>query len=467
MVAQDTSDRAEMVLPPDLKEQDDRLAFLPEKVTRPRLAETLVALANARGGTLLIGIDSRSGQPQGLSNPGRTLDLAVQAALSTDPPLIVPLPEIEHIEETPVLVVSIPRGMPNVYSYRGKFLIRQGGANRPLDPRRLRRLMLERGAVSFEALVADGATLDDLDWDKVENYTVQMSGLKSVGPREALLRRGCLAERDGALAPTHAGLLLFGLEPQRWLRSSEILLVRYSGTAMGDRFLREEARGTLPEQIRRAEAFVLDNMRRGVRLLGLERLEEGEYPAEAVREAIVNAIAHRDYQIRGDQIRVLMFSDRIEFYSPGRLPGHITVDNLVDERFSRNEAIVQILSDMGFIERLGYGIDRMISLMARAGLPAPSFAETAAGFQVILAGQGSALLSRDVDDRRWRHLGLNERQEAALAYLAAEESITNREYQQLCPDVSAETIRRDLADLVQRDLVLKIGRKRGTYYILK
>ncbi len=83
---------------------------------------------------------------------------------------------------------------------------------------------------------------------------------------------------------------------------------------------------------------------------------------------------------------ILLFSDRIEFYSPGRLPGHVTVDNLVDERFSRNEAIVQVLADMGFIERLGYGIDRMIRLMAEAKLPEPRFEETAAGFRVTLSG---------------------------------------------------------------------------------
>jgi ATP-dependent DNA helicase RecG len=204
-----------------------------------------------------------------------------------------------------------------------------------------------------------------------------------------------------------------------------------------------------------------------VRLSGLERSEETEYPLAAVREAIVNAVAHRDYQVRGDEIRVLMFGDRIEFYSPGRLPGHVTVENLVDERFSRNETIVQVLSDLGFIERLGYGIDRMIRLAAEAGLDRPRFEETAAGFQVTLLSPGRTLISDEADARRWRHLGLNERQEKALAYLAEQGRITNREYQELCPDVSAETIRRDLADLVSKNLLLKIGEKRATYYILK
>jgi ATP-dependent DNA helicase RecG len=109
----------------------------------------------------------------------------------------------------------------------------------------------------------------------------------------------------------------------------------------------------------------------------------------------------------------------------------------------------------------------MIRLMAEADLPAPQFQETAAGFQVTLIGAGASLISDVTDAHRWRHLVLNARQEEALAYLVEKQRITNREYQELCPDVSAETIRRDLADLVRKGLLLKIGEKRATYYIFK
>jgi len=122
---------------------------------------------------------------------------------------------------------------------------------------------------------------------------------------------------------------------------------------------------------------------------------------------------------------------------------------------------------MGFIERLGYGVDRIIRLMAEAGLPPPRFQETAAGFQVTLVGPGRTLIGQGLENRSWRHLGLNPRQEAALTYLAEAGRITNREFQDLCPDVSAETIRRDLADMVSQNILLKIGEKRATYYIFK
>jgi ATP-dependent DNA helicase RecG len=186
-----------------------------------------------------------------------------------------------------------------------------------------------------------------------------------------------------------------------------------------------------------------------------------------VREAIVNAIAHRDYSVRGDGIRLLMFSDRMEIYSPGRLPGHVTLANLKDERYSRNEAIVAVLGDMGFIERLGYGIDRMIAAMQEAGLPAPVFEETAAGFRVTLQSAGSDLVAGQNQQGRWGHDFLNERQEMAMAYVRTNGRITNSDFQALQPEVSPETIRRDLADLVEKTLLLRIGTKRATYYILK
>jgi ATP-dependent DNA helicase RecG len=262
-----------------------------------------------------------------------------------------------------------------------------------------------------------------------------------------LWKRGCLVKRGKRYRPTNAGLLLFGKDPSLFFRNCEMIVVRYAGREMGDGYLREDIRDTLPEQIRRAEAFLAANMRKGARLKSWEREERTEYPIE--------------------EIRVLFFSDRMEFYSPGRLPGHVTVDNIVEERFSRNEVIVQVLADMGFIEKLGYGIDRMIRLMREHGLPPPVFQDTADGFKVTLYGHGESLLSDGVDISRWAHLKLNERQEQALAYLLHHRRITNKEYRELCPDVSEETIRRDLADLVEKNILLKVGDKRGTFYIFK
>lgn len=453
----------------------ERVVFAAPNIAPGKLAEALVALANAHGGLVLLGVGA-TGKPLGLAGPDEGRALAQEAGHLSTPPLILPLPQTAEHDGRVLCLIEVPPGLPHVYSANGRYLTRSGAANRLLSAPELGALLLTRSEAGFESHAAPGTTLGDLDLTQVAAY---LSGLgQRWGNSEALelkpdrewqrllAARGCLVDTDGGPTPTYAGILLFGREPQRCLRSAGMTLVRYAGPVMGDEFLREEATGTLPEQIRQAEAFVTANMRRGMRLSGLTRQEVTEYPLPVVREAIVNAAAHRDYAIRGDGIRVLMFSDHMEVYSPGRLPGHVTLDNMLTERFSRNEAIVQVLSDLGFVERLGYGIDRMVAAMAEAGLPPPIFEETVAGLRVALRGRGHDLVSAEPAPR-WGNRRLNPRQERALAYLAEHGSITNREFRVLFPDLSDETIRRELADLTDEGLIVKVGDRKATYYILK
>jgi ATP-dependent DNA helicase RecG len=449
--------------------QSEQLAFLPASASPARLAETLVALANAHGGWVLIGV-SASGRLTGTEDEAlgdAALRGAVQsAALLASPPLILPPARVVTVEGKRVGVAEVPPGLPHAYSLNGRYLTRSAAANRLLSPSELTGLLLSRDVAGFEARPAPGAALRDLDPGAVEAYVESLPDATGESWERTLAARGCLVEGEGGLTPTYAGALLFGRNPQRFLRNARITLIRYPGPTMGDEFARDEAAGPLPAQIRRAEAFLSANMRRGMRIRGMERQEVAEYPLPVVREAIVNAVAHRDYSIRGDDARVLMFSDRMEIYSPGRLPGHVTLDNLLTERFSRNEAIVQALSDMGFVERLGYGIDRMMAAMRDAGLPEPTFEETVAGFRVTLRGRGEELASREAAPR-WGNRRLDPRQERALAYLAERGTITNREFRELIPELSDETVRRLLADLVDQGFIIKIGERKATYYILK
>lgn len=446
--------------------QGEQLAFLPATPNVARLAETLVALANAHGGTVLIGV-SAGGKAQGLSEgaDGAMRELVQAAGLMASPPLILPPPRFVALDGKRIAAAEVPPGMPHAYNLNGRYLTRAGAGNRLLSAPELTALLLSRDVAGFEARPAPGATLNDLDMGTVDAY-VEALRESAGGWERTLAARGGLTESDGGLVPTYAGILLFGRNPQRFLRSAQITLIRYPGATMGDEFARDDAVGSLPAQIRRAEAFLSANMRRGMRIRGIERQEVSEYPLPVVREAIVNAVAHRDYSIRGDDARVLMFSDRMEIYSPGRLPGHVTLDNLLTERFSRNEAIAQALSDLGFVERLGYGIDRMVAVMKEAGLPEPAFEETVAGFRVTLRGRGDELVSPDPAPR-WANRRLDPRQERALAYLAEHGAITNREFRELIPELSDETIRRLLADLVDQGLIMKIGERKATYYILK
>jgi ATP-dependent DNA helicase RecG len=456
----------------------ERLAHLPARTTTRALAQTLAALANFNGGDLLLGSTSAA---KGAAEDTTALhDKVLQACLLVVPPLILPAARtIANASGEAFVHVNVPAGLPNVYNVQGVYHTRMGAHNRPLTTPELRRLLLDRAESGFEAQTVEGATVDDLDPQHIERYLdrlmLQPADLAQGGWQATLHARGCLpASEANAFQPTVAGILLFGRNPQRFVRSAEIVCVRYGSDNMADEFIRLEITGALPEQIRQAEAFVAANMRRGMRITGLAREEAAEYPLPVVREAIVNAVAHRDYSVRGEGIRLLLFSNRLEIYSPGRLPGHVTLDNLKDERYSRNEAIVAILSDLGYIERLGYGVDRMYNAMRAAGLADPTFVETTAGFQVTLyaapeiAGVPPGNLARTAPNTEpggW--LDLNDRQQAALEIARTQGRVTNGDMLERTPDVSAETIRRDLADLVEKNLLLRIGSKRATYYILK
>lgn len=450
--------------------------WLPGRAPLEDIAPVLVAMANAEGGTLLLGVAPRTDKIVGVEDAEVAIERVLQATLNISPPLIIPLAEKVAIGQYTLVAVSVPRGLPHVYAHDGRFFVREETHNKPLDARALRRLLIERGDVSFEEEIAIGASKEDLDWEQVETYVAGLKGFTGLSAEEVLQKRGCMVQDDAeVLKPTNAGVLLFGKAPQELLRGSEITAARFAGKEMGDTFTRQDLGGTLPAQLRRAQTFLADHLRKQVQMgAAMARDEHFEYPMEAAREVIVNAVAHRDYSIQGDGVRLYIFKDRMEITSPGGLPGPVTVDNIVDERFSRNPIIVQVLSDMGFIERLGYGIDRVMTLMKEQSLPVPSFEETAGGVRVTLRNT-PADEQPETDapvpefNGKFRGNEVNPRQEYALDFLVnrGNPRITNKDLQELCPDVHAETLRRDFADLVNKGILIKMGQKRGSYYVLK
>ena len=273
----------------------ERVAFAPANASPVKLAETLAALANAHGGVLVVGV-SVNGRVAGLAEPGEALAAVQAAGLLTSPPLILPLPRTVEHEGKQLCLAEVPPGLPHVYSVDGRYLTRTAGQNRLLSAGELGALLLARGEAGFESRPAPDATLDDLDATQVQSYLDKLgyplSGLgESSGSQTSLrttregsewqrtlLARGCLIRTGDASLPTYAGILLFGRQPQRFLRNAQITLVRYAGPQMSDEFLRHDATGSLPEQIRQAEAFVTANVRRGMRIRGFTRRRDDRIP---------------------------------------------------------------------------------------------------------------------------------------------------------------------------------------------
>ncbi len=430
-----------------------------------KLAEAMVAFANGDGGTVLVGVN-RSGKPTG-DVLAEDVDGALRAAeLRCRPPVQVNW-QVQELDGVQVIAIIVPRSTELHSLDDGRVLVRVGTVNKPLGGEAIRQLAATKSSADYESEPVPGATRADLDDAILAEYLDEREkrGRKHLGSTDELLIEIGAMTLNGV--PTTSGMLLFGRNPQAFLPHSGLVFVKFIGTEpRGEGGLpgygrREEIVGPLARIIERAWSLTLEEMRIGAVVKGLEREEKTEYPQFAVREALVNAVCHRDYRLRGRRIEIRMFSDRMEVISPGGLPGFITVDNIVEEHFSRNPRIVAGLFQWGYIEELGLGIDRMIEEMIQAGHPPPQFRAQPHSFTVILS---------NVRERRaiptWEK-AMNERQVRALNYIREHGSITNREYQQLCPDVSAETLRIDLADLVNRGVLLRVGAKKGTYYILK
>lgn len=432
------------------------------------IAATLVAFANSDGGWLVLGIDAE-GAVGALRTDDEMADAVRAAERLCRPPVRTVDWQQREVSGGSVAVIRVERSSDLHALEDGRVLLRRGAENAPAAGDDVERLLASRPVGDFELQPVPGATRDDLDEDIIDEY---LERRQKRNPRQTILPKDKLLQQIGALTedrtPTVTGLLLFGKEPQFFMPQSRAVFVKFADTqprgpegALGYG-RREEFTGALPLIIDRAWRVIWEEMDKHAVVKGLHRQETTEYPSNPVREALVNAVAHRDYRITGRGIEIRMYTDRMEIISPGGLPAHITLENLVEEHYSRNPRLVNGLYQWGYIEELGLGIDRMIEDMGKAGHPPPKFECPGHRFTVILYNIRDQAKAEQSGEG-----SMNERQIKALEFVQQQGGITNGDYRQLCPHVGAETLRLDLVDMVTRGVLLKIGDKRGTRYILK
>ncbi len=319
-----------------------------------------------------------------------------------------------------------------------------------------------------------GATVDDLDTALVEVYREELTRRRPGSPRvrlpleSLLLEVGAAIEVGKQVQPTLTGMLFFGRDPQHFYPSLTVTFLHFSGTSRA-RMREDEAlyldnrefRGVLPAIIDTTRATIYEKIGKQGWVEGFVRHDVPEYPEVAYREAIVNAVAHRDYDLEGGFVQVRLFVDRVEIQSPGGLGGHLTVDNIAYEQYTRNPHIMALLEDFGYVERRGLGVDQMIQAMQDAGLEPPVFENRGSSFWVTLKGRPPDKPLPNLDN-----LGLNERQVRAFLQLRTQGRVTNRGYQEMF-GVSERTALYDLQGLVDAGLALPVSSGRGRYYILR
>lgn len=334
-----------------------RVVMAGERVSDPKrndMADELAALANARGGTVILGVDDKSREVLGIAL--RDLDVverwareicndSVKPALNADiRKLELPAPNGQLV---PVVRLDIARSL-FVHKSPGGYFRRIGSSRREMAPEVLARLFQERSQtrmIRFDESIVPGTATGDLDYALTRRFLRAEPSQDGVSETAARKLRLVVDDDDGVARITLAGVLMCTRKPQRWLPHAYVQAVSYAGERTDVEY-QTDARdlgGPLDEQVAEALHFVRRNMLVRARK-ATARTDRPQFSERAVFEALVNAVAHRDYSVAGARVRLHLFGDRLELYVPGALVNTLTTDSLHLRQANRNELIVSLLA---------------------------------------------------------------------------------------------------------------------------
>jgi ATP-dependent DNA helicase RecG len=460
-----------------------------QRGTPQRIFESLSAFANRTGGgVILLGLDeNRAFVVIGVGDAQRIMAEVSHLAAENMEPTLRPEFTLAQVEGKSVLAIEVfevpVEQKPCFYKTAGLqsgAYIRVGNTNRQMSGYEVFSYLTARAQPTFDEEPVAEAALADLDRERLEEYLRQLRRARLDAPylnrpfEEVLKQLRIVRDTDGVLRPTLAGLLMFGLYPQTFEPQLVITFLHYYGadeaekTPRGERFLdNRKFEGPIPDMVEAVVNYAMASIRKSSLIEGLLRRDIPEYPEEAVREAVVNAIAHRDYSayVRGSYIQLRLFADRLEVQSPGGLYGNVTEETLEDEQSTRNRVLMRLMEDAHLVENRGSGIRAMIDAMRRLNLEPPRFQDRRASFLVTF--RSHTLMGPDAIAWLNRFAGrpLTDRQRPALVYLRYNQQLTNSDYQRL-NHVDPVTASRELRGLVQSGLVEQHSTRRWAYYTL-
>lgn len=338
--------------------------------------------------------------------------------------------------------------------------VRAGNRNRQITEDELRAFLRYTPAYNYDKRIVSEGSITDLDSKKIESFlqnSARRTGRKFEGQinNNILKNLGLIAEYEDIFSPTVAGIMIFSkTPPQEYDELSRYMVrcVRYAGNSASTPIIdKADILGTLDLQVDDVLKFIHRNIRTEAQIVGSKRVEKYEFPDLALREAIVNALVHRDYSNKGTYVQVTIYANRIEVSNPGTLTPGVTIENLKNAQFSRNNILAQIMRDMDYMEEFGRGIDLIYAQMLQWDLPEPLFKNVSNVFKVTLLGEN------------FREL--NERQVKIWNYLQDRNQITATVAHSLFPNVSRPTINNDLKKMQDMDLIELKGVANNAYYI--
>jgi len=363
------------------KGEDSFTEFKEEMTHQDKLAASIVAFANTEGGNLIIGV-SDDGEILGVADLDKGMQRIDNICANNCEPTVYATIEKLIIDDKKILIVKIPKGPQRPYrTNKGIHYIKTASGKRIASPGELRLIHQASGAIYYDEVPVPNTSIEDIDIGYLEEFLKKSlgGGIKDFGIKtdDLLKNMKILTPYERDMVTTTGGLLFFGKHPEYHLPYCKVTIARFPGNDIGEIFEKKDIEGKIIDQIKETES-VLRNyyLRSETKIEGFKKEEPRfEIPIESLREALINAVAHRNYQLPS-QIRIFIFDDRIEVKSPGKLPNTVTVENIrLGFPLHRNPLIVSFLAKGHRMTEIGTGIPRMIRLLKEHTGREPDFEE--------------------------------------------------------------------------------------------
>ena len=429
------------------------------------LAKELVAFANASGGNILLGVED-NGHISGVNSNNEFLSKVQSVANSCDPPVHVKLKAFEN-----VLLIQVDEGTHKPYRCSKGFFLRIGPNAEKLKTDQIVEFIENEGRIRFdEQIRKDVDFTTQFSNENWERFTSYANIPVSVNPEFTLQSIGVLKVHAGKNYFTNAGLLVFAKNVNTYLPQATITCVAFSGTDKVNILDQKEQDADVVTCIDGAMQFIERHINVSAQIEGVQRKNVWEIPQVAIREALINAVVHRDYLVKGARVMVEIYTDKIIISNPGGLPNGLHEKDFGKYSLTRNSVLASLLLRIGYIEKLGTGINRINELLTLANLPHASF-EFGSFFSVTIQKQPKAAipLKQGVIKKGKQKLSfsLSNNQLRILDLIRKKPTITQKEMAEVI-EVYESTVERNIKKLVELGMLRREGSKKdGNWIILK
>ena len=452
------------------------------------LANTIVAMANADGGMIAVGISDKTRRIEGIDQDKAHLNEILRTPFDFCVPTISVTTEFMPCQDSEgndnhILIIHVPAS-PRLHANQADEVFwRVGDKSRKLTFEERLQLMYDKGERYYEDSPAYDATIEDIDMDAVKAYMKRIGYGKS--PMEYLQEnKGFLTYKGDVPQVSTACILLFGKRPQNFFPRARVRFVKYYGTE--EKVGREmnvikdvTFEGRILEQIQKTIDY-LETQVKEHSYLGEEGLfkTDREYPKFVIQEMTVNSVCHRDYSIKGTEIQIKMFDDRIVFETPGKLPGIVRTDNIRHTHFSRNPKIAEYLKAYDYVKEFGEGVDRMCRELSAIGTKEPqyhlvAFIMKASVWANVLEGHPSDEAEGDITQKLPRNypettqkqdVDITPVQKGIIDFLLLHPYAGRKEISSNLGSLSEDGVKYNLKILQQKGVIKRIGPAKGGYW---